>query len=225
MSRRDGTFKIRQDKPIKNCGTTVITPRTKGDVPAAKTVRNVHTIEPIKPLFPKIINYTVPTENITEPIEYDNAKKWIPQGPYTKNVEFPIEVIQEMEKVAEADGIEKVAIEVPVGEIGTLVEGEPTNLSDVHLPKLDPMPPIQEWTEGVSDIKDEASHFEQPTPSLTPQQEKELYTEEEKERAAAAVSSNPIEVVKKHTRGRKKKEVVSNEDTTLSPANNEDIKE
>lgn len=161
MSRRNGTFKINENKPVKNCGSTVITPKTKGDVPAAKTVRNVHVIGAAETLH----------------------KAGFSNGELTKALDL----------LTKHENIFHVADFVNP-EIEKRVKDEASPL--------------------VSDI--DKVYSEQ----LTPEQEKALYTEEEQIAAAYAVSSSPIKVVNK--RGRKtKEEVVSTNNESLSPANNE----
>lgn len=215
MSRRDGTFKIRQDKPVKNCGTTVITPRTKGDTPSAKSTRNIHTIDKkadsfIKddflpndlvmkeaaPPFAFELEMTLPptyfASNEPESLTFQEGKEWVNPGPM-----IPVQ-----------------KIEAPVFPLD-LLKPEDVSAGNPIVDKVEvtPIVPIP----SVTDI--DKTHEEQ----LTPEQEEALL----KQRAEAAVSPNPIEAVKKHARGRKKKEeVVSTIEESLSPANTqEDNKE
>lgn len=233
MSRRNGTFKIHQDKPIKNCGTTVITPRTKGDVPTAKTVRNVHTIDKrvdsfvkddflpndlvikeVEPPFAFQLEVNLPptffASNEPDPLTYQEGKEW-----FIPKIE-DLSDIKDMESspLLTSEEVDQIVNGPDIPFIEPDVAADKSIINKVELPKLDPVPPISEWEEGVSDAKDV-----EPSPFT-------LISDSETEKALNALSPDPIKTVKKHTRGRKKKEeVVSNKDATLSPANNEDIKE
>lgn len=228
MSRRDGTFRIRQDKPVKNCGSTVITPKTKGDVAVAKPIRNVHTIETPRPLFPKIINYTIPTENITEPLTSVEGKRWVPNGPYTKPVDFPEVVVKEMTELINGS-------ELPF-------EASPS-VADIDKVYNEQLTPEQEEAiieqrrndNYTKDIKLTKQTFERQLEKDREEAEKaNLLLEKQNYEASPLILSTPerqeedkqvVDVSPKPTRGRKKKEDLSNTTESLFPANNETIKE